>query len=170
MVWIACGLYVFISCLDSHSDGTHSLQRIHWWTGDVMLNFSKICSDEETNTSTCWMAGGRVNFKQIFIFGWTPHTRWLFQTQSGSGFPKLGLTSFWRLGSKWLDFPLSIIDPNTVHAGCRDIVTYLGQTTLCHTEKCNHTKCVSKNGIIFIPKCLIFSIDPFLTLFSAKVC
>ncbi len=22
---------VFISCLDSHSDGTHSLQRIHWW-------------------------------------------------------------------------------------------------------------------------------------------
>ncbi len=30
-----CGLLVdycdvFISCLDSHSDGTHSLQRIHW--------------------------------------------------------------------------------------------------------------------------------------------
>ncbi len=34
-----CG--VFISCLDSHSDGTHSLQRIHWWATDVMLNFSK---------------------------------------------------------------------------------------------------------------------------------
>ncbi len=39
-----CGLLVdhfdvFISCLDSHSDGTHSLQRIHWWAGDVMLNF-----------------------------------------------------------------------------------------------------------------------------------
>ncbi len=30
-----------ISCLDSHSDGTHSLQRIHWWESDVMLNFSK---------------------------------------------------------------------------------------------------------------------------------
>ncbi len=28
---------VFISCLDSHSDGTHSLQRIHWWASDVML-------------------------------------------------------------------------------------------------------------------------------------
>ncbi len=27
--------------LDSHSDGTHSLQRIHWWSSDVMLNFSK---------------------------------------------------------------------------------------------------------------------------------
>ncbi len=38
-----CGLLVeycdvFISCLDSHSDGTHSLQRIHWWASDLMLN------------------------------------------------------------------------------------------------------------------------------------
>ncbi len=24
---------VFISCLDCHSDGTHSQQKIHWWTG-----------------------------------------------------------------------------------------------------------------------------------------
>ncbi len=32
---------VFISCLDSHSDGTHSLQRIHLWASDVMLHFSK---------------------------------------------------------------------------------------------------------------------------------
>ncbi len=37
--WITCG--VFISCLLSHSDGTHSLQRINWWASDVMLNFSK---------------------------------------------------------------------------------------------------------------------------------
>ncbi len=44
-VWLEpCGLlvnYVFIHFLDSHSDGTHSLQRIHWWDSDVMLNFSK---------------------------------------------------------------------------------------------------------------------------------
>ncbi len=37
-----CGLLVgycdvFISCLDSHSDGTHSLQRIHCWDSDAML-------------------------------------------------------------------------------------------------------------------------------------
>ncbi len=32
---------VFISCLTSHSDGTHSLQRIHWWVSDVLLNLSK---------------------------------------------------------------------------------------------------------------------------------
>ncbi len=36
-------------CLDSHSDGTHWLQRIHRWASDVMLN---ICSHEETNSST----------------------------------------------------------------------------------------------------------------------
>ncbi len=42
VVWITCGLlWCFISCLDSHSDGTHSLQRIHWWASDVMLHFSK---------------------------------------------------------------------------------------------------------------------------------
>ncbi len=28
-----------VLCLDSHSDGTHSLQRIHWWASDVMLHF-----------------------------------------------------------------------------------------------------------------------------------
>ncbi len=30
-----------ISCLDSHSDGTHSLKRIHWCASDVMLYFYK---------------------------------------------------------------------------------------------------------------------------------
>ncbi len=48
----------FISCLDSYSDGTHSLQRIHWWASDVMLHFFQ--SDEETNSSTYWMSWGRV--------------------------------------------------------------------------------------------------------------
>ncbi len=31
---------VFISCLVSHSGGTHSLQRIDWCASNVMLNFS----------------------------------------------------------------------------------------------------------------------------------
>ncbi len=69
-----CGLLVdycdvFISCLGSHSDGTHSLQKIHCWDSDAMLHFSK--SDEETNSSTYWMAWGWVYFQLIFIFGWT---------------------------------------------------------------------------------------------------
>jgi len=31
----------FIICLDFHSDGTHSLQRIHYCASDVMINFAK---------------------------------------------------------------------------------------------------------------------------------
>ncbi len=40
---------VFISCLDSHSDGTHSLQSIHCWDTDAETHFYK--PDEETNSS-----------------------------------------------------------------------------------------------------------------------
>ncbi len=42
---------VFISCLDS--DGTHSLQSIHWWDTDAMLHFSK----------------GWEHFQKIFFLG-----------------------------------------------------------------------------------------------------
>ncbi len=42
----------FISCLDSYSDGAHSLQRIHWLTSDVMLSFSKsVLIKKQTNIS-----------------------------------------------------------------------------------------------------------------------
>ncbi len=62
-----CGLpvdyfYVFIICLDSDSDGTHSLQRIHWRASTVRLNFSIylffVCLffDKETYSSTSLMA------------------------------------------------------------------------------------------------------------------
>ncbi len=60
---------VFISCLDSHSDGTHSLQSIHWWGSGGTLHFSK--SDEETNSSTSWMAWDYAPLQLNFIFGWT---------------------------------------------------------------------------------------------------
>ncbi len=30
---------IFICCLDSHSDGTHSLQKIYWWASDAILHF-----------------------------------------------------------------------------------------------------------------------------------
>ncbi len=46
--------HVFTSCLDSHSDGTHSLQRIHWWASDVMLNL------------VSWMHWGWENLTQLF--------------------------------------------------------------------------------------------------------
>ncbi len=42
VMWITVDYFdAFISCLNSHSDGTHSLQRIHWWESNVMLHFSK---------------------------------------------------------------------------------------------------------------------------------
>ncbi len=46
VVWI---IVMFLSAVWTHSDGTHSLQRNHWWASDGMLHFSK--SDEETTSS-----------------------------------------------------------------------------------------------------------------------
>ncbi len=56
----SCGLLVdncdvFIS---SHSDGTHPLQRIHWWASDVMPNFSKsVLINKQTHLHLGWPAG-----------------------------------------------------------------------------------------------------------------
>ncbi len=56
---------VFISCLDTRSDGTHSLQRIHWWASDVMLNYSKsVLMKKETE-----LHFHEYIFKQILILG-----------------------------------------------------------------------------------------------------
>ncbi len=64
---------VFISCFNSHSDGTHSLQRIHWWARVVILKFSKSVSMRKQihiYLVSC-MTWGWVNLQQIFIFAWT---------------------------------------------------------------------------------------------------
>ncbi len=60
-----CGLlWCFISCLDSPFDGTHWLQRIHWWATDVIsLNLFK------WRNKLIYIL--RVNVQPIFIFGWT---------------------------------------------------------------------------------------------------
>ncbi len=58
-----------VSCLDSHSDGTHSLQMIYCWDSDAMLHFSK--SDEETNSSTSWMAWEFSFLEKKNHFRWT---------------------------------------------------------------------------------------------------
>ncbi len=50
---------VFISCLNSHSDGTHSLQRTH--SLDVWM--------KKLIYGTSWMAWGLVRFQQMFILG-----------------------------------------------------------------------------------------------------
>ncbi len=56
----SCGLFVdfcevFNSCLNSHSDGTHSLQSFHCWASES-AKFLQSCSDDKTNVSTSWMA------------------------------------------------------------------------------------------------------------------
>ncbi len=68
-----CGLlWCFISCLDSHSDGTHSLQRIHWWSSDGMLNFSKSVSMKNQTHLLYILDSLRASrFSAVFIFGWT---------------------------------------------------------------------------------------------------
>ncbi len=56
--------------LNSHSDGTHSLQWIHW-ASDVVIRFFQIHSVEEANSSTSWIHlewPEGVYFKHIFIF------------------------------------------------------------------------------------------------------
>ncbi len=59
----SCGLLVdycdvFISCLESHSEGTHSLQRIHWWASDVMLNLCKsVLMKKQTYLHVGWPEG-----------------------------------------------------------------------------------------------------------------
>ncbi len=65
---------VFISCLDSHSDGTHSLQRIHCWASDAMLHFSK--PDEETNSSTSWMVWGWGHFNFWVNYSFKNYEEW----------------------------------------------------------------------------------------------
>jgi len=39
----------FISCLDSHSDGTRSLSWVHWWGSDVMIHFSRSVERRKEN-------------------------------------------------------------------------------------------------------------------------
>ncbi len=56
---------VFISCLDSHSDGTHSLQSIHCWDTDAETHFSKP-NEKQTHPNLGWTEG-----EHIFIFGWS---------------------------------------------------------------------------------------------------
>ncbi len=46
------------SGVDSHSDGTHSLQRIYWWASDVMLNISKyVLMKKQTHLLLEWPEG-----------------------------------------------------------------------------------------------------------------
>ncbi len=69
-LWII--VMFLINCLEFHSDGTHSLQRIHWWASDVMLNFSK--SDEkQTHLHLGWPKGEYIFIDSIPLTRNTHH-------------------------------------------------------------------------------------------------
>ncbi len=62
-----CGLlWCFICCLDSHSDGTHSLLRslVSKWCN---AKFLQIYSEDETSSSASWMSVTKFSAKQFFL-------------------------------------------------------------------------------------------------------
>ncbi len=53
-LWI---IVMFLSAVWTHFNGTHLLQRIHWYASDEQVS------------NLIMMTWGRVIFQQIFIFG-----------------------------------------------------------------------------------------------------
>ncbi len=87
MDWIGDYCDVFMRCLDSHSDGTHSLQRIHWWASDVMLHFSKsVPMKKQTHLHLGWPDCVSTFSENVGSFWWSiplPVLSLLVQVQSG---------------------------------------------------------------------------------------
>ncbi len=63
----SCGLFVdyFNVVINSHSDGTHTLQRVHWRVSDVMLHLSK--SFPKKKQTHHMLDGLRVSKYKIYI-------------------------------------------------------------------------------------------------------
>ncbi len=82
LIRILCFLFLFTSqdvniCLDTYSDGTHSLQRIHWWASVVMLNLTKsVPIKKQTHLYLGWPEGEyifmNVNFWMNYSFNPQP--------------------------------------------------------------------------------------------------
>ncbi len=61
VVWFTCGLlWCFYQLFGLILTAPIHCRGSNWWASDGMLNFSK--SDEETNSSTSWLAWGWVHF------------------------------------------------------------------------------------------------------------
>ncbi len=63
--------YLWIIEMFLSTDGTHSLQKIHWWASDVMLNSTKsvpIKKQTHLHLTTSWMAWGWEHFR---LYSWT---------------------------------------------------------------------------------------------------
>ncbi len=76
--------------------------HIHCWDSDAMLHFSK--SDEETNSSTSWMAWGWVHFNFWMKYSFNPHRYWRKKTPINN--PEWKALTFFNLKMCRLPFPL----------------------------------------------------------------
>ncbi len=57
---------LFLSAVWTHSDGTHSLQRVQWCASDAMLHFSKSFK-KQTPLHLGWPEGEYIVSKYIFL-------------------------------------------------------------------------------------------------------
>ncbi len=82
VMWTTCGLLWCFYQLFGLSFWRHPFtaedQLVSKWCN---AKFLQICSDEETNSSTSWMAWRWVNFQQMLIFGWTIPLMLLFSAR-----------------------------------------------------------------------------------------
>ncbi len=80
VMWFSSGLYWYFYQLFGLSFWRHPFTAedplVSKWYNAI---FFQICSDEETNSSTFWMAWGWVHFQLIFMFGWTIPLTWCQQ-------------------------------------------------------------------------------------------
>ncbi len=65
VVWITCGLLWFLWLSFWRHPFTAEDALVSKWCN---AKFLQICSDEETNSSISWMAGGWAHFQQMFTF------------------------------------------------------------------------------------------------------
>ncbi len=66
VVWI---IVMFLSADWTHSDGTHSLQRIHCWASDVKLNFSKSVLIKKQTHRHLWWPESKYIFSKFKFLG-----------------------------------------------------------------------------------------------------
>ncbi len=85
-------IVMFISCLDSHSDGTHSLQSIHWWASDVQLHFSRSVLMKKQNKLA----------QLMIIFEWSTGSRKEYNRSGAQTITDLKRVSYFWVPNGWI--------------------------------------------------------------------
>ncbi len=104
ITYIICGLLwcVFVSNLDSHFDGTHSLQRIHCFASDVILNiFTYFPLKKQTHLHLGWPEAENTFILGIPLISSLLQNKSIFSLSWGSQI----LRSFWALLNKCWKIP-----------------------------------------------------------------